>query len=622
MICLALLFVLFLPIRLAVAAAVADQAAPRFSRPPGIDYQLGGLVGERLKANLENWELRAPAANPALLRMFFDRDRKPDRNLLPWSGEFIGKHLCAAILNYRLLRDPRQKQSLDRLVTEFLKSQGPDGYLGPFDEARRLTGKNWDIWGHYWAIRALLLYHEEFGSAEALAAAARAADLLVDKFLDKGIPLTNDGSFGQMNYAVIHAFTNLYRVTGKPSYLAMARWIVREWDRPGAGLYLRYALAGKEMFEFPGNRWESLHDFQGMYDLYRLTANQQLRTAFEHIWRSILKGDRHNTGGFTSGEKTTGNPYDPGAIETCCTVAWIDLSVDMLKLTGEALVADELELSLFNGLIGGQHPSGSWWTYNTPMDGVRKASAHDIVFQARPGSPELNCCSVNAPRGLGLLTEWAALRAGDGMVLSYYGPGAIAMPTFSGQKVTLTQRTRYPADGKIDVTLRLPKPETFALYLRIPGWSANTGAKVNGAPLAAAPGAYLRVEREWKSGDTITLRLDMSPHYWIGEREVDGKASVYYGPLLLAFDPAYNRLGPDEIPEFDARQLTLRPVRAEGEFPPIVLFEAAAANGTSVRLCDFATAGAYGNFYRTWLPMRNLQPRPFDRRRPVWANRP
>ncbi len=44
------------------------------------------------------------------------------------------------------------------------------------------------------------------------------------------------------------------------------------------------------------------------------------------------------------------------------------------------------------------------------MDGVRKASAHEIVFQFRPGSPELNCCSVNAARGLGLIGEWALIR--------------------------------------------------------------------------------------------------------------------------------------------------------------------------------------------------------------------
>src|SRR5581483_6272640 len=287
----------------AVQAAHAgrNQTEPQLRTPKAV-MQFDGFIGKRLRANLENWELRAPEANPALVQMFYDRERKPDRKLLPWSGEFVGKYLCSAILSYRILRDQRQKELIDRVMKRFLASQGTDGYLGPFDRQNRLTGRNWDIWGHYWAIRSLLLYHEEFGSEPALEAATRAADLLVSKFLNGNTRLTNDGSFGQMNYAVIHAFTQLYRVTGKRQYLEMARWIVKEWDLPGAGLYMRMALAGKEMFEFPGNRWESLHDFQGMYDMYLLTAEPRFRDAFTHIWFSILKGDRHNTGGFTSGE--------------------------------------------------------------------------------------------------------------------------------------------------------------------------------------------------------------------------------------------------------------------------------------------------------------------------------
>jgi DUF1680 family protein len=70
----------------------------------------------------------------------------------------------------------------------------------------------------------------------------------------------------------------------------------------------------------------------------------------------------------------------------------------VLKLTGDPHAADELELAMLNGGLGAQHPSGRWWTYNTPMDGAREASAHTIVFQARAGTPELNCCSVNGPR--------------------------------------------------------------------------------------------------------------------------------------------------------------------------------------------------------------------------------
>ena len=211
---------------------------PALESPQKIDLAFGGFLGNRLKANMENWELRVPGADPALVEMFYDRDRTPGRNLLPWSGEFIGKYLCASILSYRILRDPRQKANIDRLLHAFLDSQGADGYLGPFNKSERLTGKNWDVWGHYWALRALLMYHQEFGSLEALQAATRAADLLTNTFLDKGIPLTNDGSHGQMNYAVIHAFTQLYAVTGNPRYLAMAEWIVNQWDMPwGRPLY-------------------------------------------------------------------------------------------------------------------------------------------------------------------------------------------------------------------------------------------------------------------------------------------------------------------------------------------------------------------------------------------------
>ncbi len=619
---------------LTLICAISREAAPQDSRVPlkiqptletadRLEFEFQGFIGQRLKANLENWELRAPDSNPALLEMFYDRDRKPDRNLLPWSGEFIGKYLCASILSYRLLRDPRQKTMLDRLVRDFIKSQGSDGYLGPFDQKNRLIGKNWDIWGHYWAIRALLMYYREFGSPDALRASTQAADLLVAIFLDKGIPLTNDGSYGQMNYAVINAFTELYQLTGKADYLKMAQWIVSEWDKPGRGLYMRMALGGREMYEFPGNRWESVHDILGMYDMYLLTADPKFRQALMQIWSSLLKGDRHNTGGFTSGERTTGDPYDKGTIETCCTVAWIDLNVAMLKLTGDSLVVDELELSTFNGNIGGQNPSGNWWTYSTPMDGTKEASAHTIHFQCRAGSPELNCCSVNGPRGLGMLAEWALMKSKEGFALNYYGPSAIRTRTPGGQSLTVTQQTDYPVSGNVRITLGLERPEQFELRLRIPAWSSATRLAVNGQAVPGVKaGTYHSLAREWKNGDAIRLDVDMSPHYWAGEREYDGKTSIYHGPLLLAFDQVYNSMDPDAIPELDALQLKPVPASTRRRLQPWVLLKVKAVDGQDVTLCDFATAGAYGNYYRSWLDIRNVKPVPFNPLHPIWANRP
>lgn len=605
-----------------IAAPVANRVDPKLWTPKEISYQFGGFVGQRLKANLENWELAAPAANPALIEMFYDRDRKPDRKLLPWSGEFIGKYLCSSILSYRILRDPREKETIDRLVRALLASQDEDGYLGPFNREQRLIGSNWDLWGHYWAIRALLLYNDAFGSVEAVRAATKAADLIVNRFLKRDFRFTNDGSYGQMNYAIIHAFTKLYRLTGKPTYLEMARWIVDRWEEPGAGLYMTKALEGHDMYEFPGNRWESVHDFQGMYDMYLLTGEKKFLDAFTNIWYSIQKGDRHNTGGFTSGERTTGDPYQPGAIETCCTVAWLDMSIDFLKLTADPLIADEIELSTFNGNVGGQSPSGRWWTYNTPMNGTKEASAHTINFQCRAGSPELNCCSVNGPRGLAMISEWAVLVSQEGLTLNYYGPATFETRTPGQHTVRLREDTEYPRDGLVRIDVTTEQPEKFVLRLRIPSWSRQTGVSVNGKSAPdARPGTYLDLDRTWTKGDRIELALDMSPHYWVGDRETFGKTSAYVGPILLAFDPAYNSMDPGVIPEMDAKHFKLQPATTNKSIQPWLLRSVEATNGQTLMLCDFATAGAYGDEYVSWLPIRNVAPVNFERERLIWTNR-
>ncbi len=232
----------------------------------------------------------------------------------------------------------------------------------------------------------------------------------------------------------------------------------------------------------------------------------------------------------------------------------------MLKLTGMSLVADELELSTLNANLGGQNPAGNWWTYNTPMDGTKEACSAlgTINFQCRAGSPELNCCSVNGPRGLGLLSEWAVMQSKDDVVLNYYGPSVIQFPTPVHRTLTIEQRTDYPVSGNVQIKLRLARSEKFGLKLRIPAWSAATRLAINGSVVSGvSAGTYQSITRVWKDGDTISLDLDMSQHYWVGARELEGKVSLYRGPILLAFDPVYNSMGPDEIPVLTH----LRPIR-------------------------------------------------------------
>ncbi len=369
----------------------------------------------------------------------------------------------------------------------------------------------------------------------------------------------------------------------------------------------------------------------GLAELYWITGDPFYRQAFEHLWWSIARFDRHNNGGFSSGEQACGNPFDPRPIETCSTIAWIALTVEMLKLSGSSIAADEIELSTLNSVVGMHSSSGRWATYNTPMDGQRWASAHHIVFQARAGSPELNCCSVNSPRGFGMISDWAVMRDAEGILLNYYGPSRFKVPLGQDELVEIIQETDYPLSGRIALTISPVVPHAFTLKLRIPYWSQHSTVSLNGQPLEGLkPSRYLAIQRLWQPGDRIDLCLDMSLHFWPGERDCLGKTSIYRGPLLLAFDQRYNlhlssRTHPGvlpadpwkpasialEIPELDAKMIEGQPVEWEGWLAPRLLLEFIAINGTKVRLCDFGSAGEGGSLYASWLPLANA-PQPVD----------
>jgi uncharacterized protein len=606
---------------------IAYAATPVLESLADISTIMEGVVGHRINAAIDGWLLAAPDANPAMTEMLADRDRSPDRDLVPWAGEFVGKYLIGAIQVWRMSGDERLGRVIVATVTRLLAAQQPDGYLGPFNEDIRLV-QRWDVWGHYHIMLALLMYHDSesgYQGNQAFMAAQKIGDLMHRFFVVDNHCMRNDNdTIGEMNHAMSHGAILLYQRTGLERYKELADWIENEWDDPEAGQYMSSALAAKPIHEFPGRRWESAHSWQAIAEFWFTTGSSRYRHAFEHIWWSILEGDRHNTGGFTSGEACQGNPYHQGAIETCCTMAWIALSIDMLRVTGDSRIADEVELSTLNGMIGSQHPSGRWYTYNTPMDGTKKASQHDIVFQARAGSPEFNCCSANATRGLGMIRQWALMSKGDGVTLNYYGPCTLRTVLPIGTAVHIEQETTYPLDNSVLIHVKPDQATNFPLSFRIPEWSKRTTVRLNGETIHTPDaGRYLTLDRTWRDGDTVQLDFDFRPHVWVGEGECAGKVSIYRGPVLLTYDPRYDEYDSDALPTLDLTSFTLRPYRWDEWLAPWMLVRLTDAYGKQVVLCDFASAGATGTTYKSWLPVRGgMTAAAFSRDEAVWCRTP
>jgi hypothetical protein len=118
------------------------------------------------------------------------------------------------------------------------------------------------------------------------------------------------------------------------------------------------------------------------------------------------------------------------------------------------------------------------------------------------------------------------------------------------------------------------------------------------------------------------MDLDMSFHYWVGERESLGKTSTYRGPILLAYDPAFDSYENNTLPEFNAQNLEFQSVTSTRPIQPWMLIRFKGVNGQEVTLCDFASAGAYGNPYKTWMKVANIEPVHFNKEKPIWTNRP
>ncbi|MEO2003935.1 MAG: hypothetical protein ABGY41_07525 [Candidatus Poribacteria bacterium] len=129
------------------------------------------------------------------------------------------------------------------------------------------------------------------------------------------------------------------------------------------------------------------------------------------------------------------------------------------------------------------------------------------------------------------------------------------------------------------------------------------------------------MSRVWRSGDVVELTLDMSLHFWAGERECDGLTSVYRGPLLLTYDRRFNEMDPDDIPALDASAMHGRMVAVDGRHRPLLLMEFPSTDGGALRLCDFGSAGEGGTPYCSWLDVRGPAPADFTRQNPLRTSR-
>ena len=167
-----------------------------------------------------------------------------------------------------------------------------------------------------------------------------------------------------------------------------------------------------------------------------------------------------------------------------------------------------------------------------------------------------------------------------------------------------------------------PRALAFALALRDAAlvtaagllvWYGFLFARLNGELLPPPkPGTYLEINRRWTGNDVVELELDFSIRAVAGDRESLGKVSLFRGPLLLAWDQRNNPFDEAGIPPLALDKLAAAKISAppNGPLRPWLVVDLPTVDGKKIRLCDYASAGATGTRYRSWLPTAKPLPPP------------
>lgn len=570
---------------------------------------VSGETGRLAEKITNGWLIGLKESNPAILDIFRERDVIPYRDLLSWSGEFAGKHITGAYYIYRLTRSQALLDDITSFIDDLISCQAADGYLGCFSKECRLTGAfsqnpyaqdcTWDAWNHYHIMMGLLLWYELTEREDYLNALLKIAELFMSKFYNGKPTLASIGST-EMNLAPYHIFVLLYRMTGESKYLYFAKKIEGDISGEDAGDYINASLSGVEFYQCKKNRWESLHTIAGIAEMYAATGEVTYLASAEHIVKSILKTDVHNTGAFSTDEQAIGNPYTNSNIETCCVVAFNALASRLWTLTGEPKLLDFLELSHYNAVCGSFSLSGKWSTYSTPMDGVKCANTHEINFQCRPGSPQLNCCSVNAPRGVGQIVDWMFTEKDGALCVNFYESYEADFDDWH-----ISCSSDYPAPGEVHLTILKkaatnPSDKLRSIALRIPGWSISGSVTVNGIRVSTESGTWYRIDSDGELFE-VTLSFDFSPRTEPGAMGYEGKSSIYAGPVLYGADAAHNqKLDVRDLPEIPRAKLASSSPAIQKDGSILWRVESL-RSGETITLCDFYHLGSGGAAYRTWL---------------------
>jgi uncharacterized protein len=456
--------------------------------------------------------------------------------------------------------DPGSRATLSDFATTAIEllatAQQPDGYLNSYVQAsgeprysRLAVSHEMYCAGHL--IQAAIAFRRGAGDSRLLAIATRFADELVRQFAGQEKCL--DG------HPIIEtALTELYRETGTRAYLDLATQFV---DQRGHGLagdsgmgrrYLQDHMPVRESPTEVGHAVRALYLEAGVTDVATETHDDELLQSSVRRWDDMIAAKTALTGGNGSRHVDEGFgdrfelPPDRAYNETCAAIASFQWGWRLLLATGGQKYADHMERVLFNGFAAAVSATGDRFFYVNPLQRREDHFEKDDPGRRREWFA-CACCPPNIMRLLASVHHYLATADGDTLYIQQYATARLAAADLELELVT-----GYPWSGEVTLRVLAAPPAARELALRIPAWSPAARVTINDHPErpVVTHHGYLRLREQWRPGDEVTLRLDMTPRWTYPDRRADalrGCVAIERGPLVYCFEQADQPVPLDEL---------------------------------------------------------------------------
>lgn len=517
-------------------------------------------------------------------------EKKGRRHGPPFHDGDMYKWLEAVAAVYAVNKDPELDKIMDRFIGCVVKSQREDGYLHTpviiaemnkkLQQAEEKdntvvgtkvgTGKdgafgnrlNFETYNLGHLITAGIIHKRATGKTTLFNAAVKAADFLCN-FYEKSSAELARNAVCPSHYMGI---TEMYRATGDPKYLDLSKKLIDIRGMVENGTDDNQdRIPFRDQYEALGHSVRANYLYAGVADLYLEDGEAQLKKNLDSIWNDIVTRKMYITGAcgaLYDGTSPDGTDYKPDNIqkvhqsygrpyqlphstahnETCANIGNMLLNWRLFAATADAKYVDIVENCFYNSILSGISLDGKRYFYTNPM-----RMSDELPYTLRWPKERTEyiscfCCPPNTLRTLCEVQDYAYSIGKDEIYVNLYGENTLSTKLESAGDITIEQKTDYPWNGKIDITVaKLKGKKDFTLKLRIPAWCEGATVSVNGEAcnIDTQSESYIAVSRKWKKGDVLTLNMPMKTKLIEANPLVEesrGQIAVQRGPVVYCLE--------------------------------------------------------------------------------------